>query len=136
MTIKERIYQKIEEIKREFKEETGIELVAFPSINVEKEEIKQVKEVVEKITKIKLPNVSKKQEVVWAKLIFVVTLDNMGYVGREIAEVTGVHRTNIVKYRSSHHKNMLQIVGYKRLYNKVLAEIHKKQNIEKWEKLS
>lgn len=127
-TIREQIYDKIEEYKKMFVKETGVECEMFPKLNIEKKELDIVGDIVLEHTGYNVyKNISREYPVQAAKVAFAMIADVMGYTDKEIANYIGVDRSSVPKYRSKHQTRMAIEPKYKKEFDKILALVYKNQ---------
>jgi len=127
-TIREQIYDKIEEYKKMFVKETGVECEMFPKLNIERRELHEIRNIIMKhTTHDVLKNRSREYMVHEAKVAFAMIADVMGYTDKEIANYIGVDRSSVPKYRSKHQTRMAIEPKYKREFDKILALVYEDQ---------
>lgn len=123
-TIKEQLYNKVEEIKKQFLKETGVVLIAYPDIAIEELTLKELEDKVQEHTGQDLFNKSRKPIVVEARRIFTIVADKMGHSKRKIGEYLKGDRNNIYNHISEHNKAMLTDKEYRDRYNTFINKLH------------
>lgn len=123
MIIKEEIEKLILSYKKDFKDSTGITLVAFPDTRMEKIQLERVREATEYIMDTPMLN-NRKPEQVKIKKFLCRIADEMGYTDKEIADCLRLDRTSIYHYRNE--DKLYGDYQYEREFAKYKSELLKR----------
>ncbi len=124
-TIRQQMLELCEEMKRQFLESTGVELVCFPKIiPIDIGLVELRRKVLNFTDEDPLDNSSRRIELIRAKRFFLITAREMGHKEETVMKYMKQERTGLYNHIDRHEQLMKNSKTYQESYNKFINTLH------------